>query len=85
MDPRSSTTWRWYGYNESKVIIDGYQVQSVGGGGHFGGGIFINALDHARFGLLFLRGVWEDKSIISPNGLINDKTSENNNSRHVVA
>ena len=41
MDPiGASTTWRWYGYNESKVIIDGYQVQSVSGGGHFGGWYF---------------------------------------------
>ena len=83
MDPiGASTTWRWYGYNESKVIIDGYQVQSVSGGGHFGGGIFINALDHARFGLLFLRGgVWEDKSIISPKWIdLMTKPSENNNS-----
>jgi hypothetical protein len=30
-------------------------MQSVSGGGHFGGGLFISALDHARMGLLFLR------------------------------
>ena len=29
-------------------------VQSVSGGGHNGGGVFINSEDHARFGLLYL-------------------------------
>lgn len=38
----------------------------MSGGGHSGGGIFINSTDHARFGLLFLRnGKWEDKQLIS--------------------
>jgi CubicO group peptidase (beta-lactamase class C family) len=56
MDPiGASTTWRWYGYDNSFVNIDGLMMQSVSGGGHHGGGIFINTLDHARFGLLFLR------------------------------
>jgi CubicO group peptidase (beta-lactamase class C family) len=41
-------------------------MQSVSGGGHFGGGLFINTIDQARFGLLFLRnGKWKDKQIIS--------------------
>lgn len=69
MDPiGASTTWRWYGYDNSFVNIDGVMVQSVSGGGHFGGGLFINTLDHARFGLLFLRnGKWKDKQLISSN------------------
>ena len=69
MDPiGASTTWRWYGYDNSFVNIDGVMVQSVSGGGHFGGGLFINSLDHARFGLLFLRnGKWKDKQLISSN------------------
>ncbi len=68
MDPiGASSTWRWYGYDNSMVIIDGVNVQSVSGGGHFGGGIFINSEDHARFGLLFLRdGVWDQERLISP-------------------
>jgi hypothetical protein len=37
------------------VNIDGEETQSVSGGGHSGGGIFISALDQARFGLLFKR------------------------------
>ncbi|WMN06107.1 serine hydrolase [Marivirga arenosa] len=67
MDPiGASTTWRWLGYDNSYVNVDGLKVQSVSGGGHFGGGIFINSLDHARFGLLFLRnGKWGNKQLIS--------------------
>ena len=67
MDPiGASSTWRWLGYSNSYVNVDGLQVQSVSGGGHFGGGIFINSLDHARFGLLFLRqGQWNNRQLIS--------------------
>ena len=67
MDPiGASTTWRWYGYDNSSVNIDGQMIESVSGGGHFGGGIFINTLDQARFGLLFLRkGKWKNKQLIS--------------------
>jgi len=67
MDPiGASTTWRWYGYNTSWVDVDGLKVQSVSGGGHSGGGMFISAADHARFGLLFARdGIWKDKQLIS--------------------
>jgi Beta-lactamase len=55
MDPiGASSTWRWYGYENSFVNMDGLMMQSVSGGGHHGGGIFINTLDQARFGLLFL-------------------------------
>ncbi len=50
MDPiGASTTWRWYGYDNSFVNIDGIMMQSVSGGGHFGGGLFINTIDQARF------------------------------------
>jgi len=67
MDPiGASTTWRWYGYDNSFVNIDGQMIESVSGGGHFGGGIFISTLDQARFGLLFLRkGKWQNKQLIS--------------------
>ncbi|WP_106792982.1 serine hydrolase [Aquimarina sp. Aq78] len=62
----ASTTWRWYGYNNSWVAIDGINMQSVSGGGHSGGGLFINTLDHARFGLLFLNdGNWNGKQLLS--------------------
>lgn len=71
MDPiGASSTWRWHGYENSWVTLDGLRMQSVSGGGHFGGGIFINTLDHARFGLLFLRnGSWQGRAIL-PEGWI---------------
>jgi CubicO group peptidase (beta-lactamase class C family) len=62
----ASSTWRWYGYENSWVDIDGQKVQSVSGGGHWGGGMFINAYDMARFGYLFLHnGKWKDRQIVS--------------------
>ncbi len=67
MDPiGASNTWRWHGYENSWVLVDGAKMQSVSGGGHFGGGLFISARDHARFGLLFLRrGVWKGERLFS--------------------
>jgi len=62
----ASTTWRWYGYDQSWTEIDGMKIQSVSGGGHNGGGMFINTLDQARFGLLFAReGNWGGEQLIS--------------------
>ena len=76
----ASSTWRWYGYDQSMLIMDGVKVQSVSGGGHFGGGLFINSKDHARFGLLFLRdGMWKDKRLISNKWIeLMTEPSENN-------
>jgi len=67
MDPiGASPTWRWYGYDNSWVLIDGTAMQSVSGGGHWGGGMFISARDQARFGYLTLRrGRWKDRQILS--------------------
>jgi CubicO group peptidase (beta-lactamase class C family) len=62
----ASSTWRWYGYDNSWVEIDGQKMQSVTGGGHWGGGMFINAYDMGRFGYLFLRnGKWQERLIVS--------------------
>jgi CubicO group peptidase (beta-lactamase class C family) len=60
MDPiGASPTWRWHGYDNSWIPLDGRMVQSVSGGGHWGGGMFISARDQARFGLFTLRrGNW---------------------------
>jgi CubicO group peptidase (beta-lactamase class C family) len=65
MDPiGASSTWRWHGYENSWVNVDGVMVQSVSGGGHWGGGMFISARDQARFGLLTLRrGRWADREV----------------------
>jgi CubicO group peptidase (beta-lactamase class C family) len=67
MDPiGASNTWRWYGYDNSWVVLDGQLVQSVAGGAHWGGGMILNARDMARFGLLTLRkGKWGDRQILS--------------------
>jgi len=67
MDPiGASNTWRWFGYENSFVVLDGKVVQSVSGGGHWGGGLFINAYDMGRFGYLTLRrGKWKDRQLIS--------------------
>lgn len=69
MDPiGASPTWRWYGYQNAWIVLDGLPVQAVGGGGHWGGGMFINAYDQARFGYLTLRrGRWNDRQILSEN------------------
>ncbi len=67
MDPiGASPTWRWHGYENSWIILDGKMVQVVSGGSHWGGGMLINAFDLARFGLLTLhRGEWNGNRIIS--------------------
>jgi len=67
MDPiGASNTWRWTGYRNAWIVLDGQLVQSVSGGGHWGGGMFINAYDMARFGLLTLnKGNWNGKQLVS--------------------
>lgn len=68
MDPiGASDTWEWQGYSTSWLELDGRRVQSVPGGGHWGGGLFISARDHARLGLLIAQGgVWAGKELLSP-------------------
>ncbi len=62
----ASTDWEWHGYRNSYVEIDGRRMQSVSGGSHWGGGIFIHARDQARVGLLMLRGgIWGTQRILS--------------------
>ena len=67
MDPiGASSSWEWHGYRNSYVEIDGQRMQSVSGGSHWGGGVFIHARDQARIGLLLLRGgVWQGRRILS--------------------
>ncbi len=67
MDPIGATaTWRWMGYSNSWIIMDGQTIEIPSGGGHWGGGMMINAYDQARFGLLTLRrGKWKDQQILS--------------------
>jgi CubicO group peptidase (beta-lactamase class C family) len=62
----ASRTWRWNGYDNAWITLDGRAVQVVSGGGHWGGGMFINAWDMARFGLLTQRrGMWGTRRILS--------------------
>ena len=67
MDPiGASTTWRWFGSENAWVDLDGLKMQSVTGGGHSGGGMFINTLDMAKFGLLFENnGKWNNTQLFS--------------------
>ena len=67
MDPiGASRDWEWVGYRNSWVELDGRRVQSVSGGGHWGGGVFIHARDQARIGLMLLRGgMWGRHRILS--------------------
>jgi CubicO group peptidase (beta-lactamase class C family) len=67
MDPiGASNTWRWQGYTNSWVEIDGQMINSVPGGGHWGGGLQLSALDQARFGYLTLnKGKWNGRQLIS--------------------
>ncbi len=68
MDPiGASSTWRWFGYDTSWIVLDGRKVEASSGGAHWGGGMFISARDMARFGYLDLRdGRWGDREILSP-------------------
>jgi len=67
MDPiGASPTWRWHGYDNSWITMDGRSVQAVSGGAHWGGGMLINAFDQARFGLLTMhKGRWNGKQLVS--------------------
>jgi len=67
MDPiGASRNWKWVPYNNSSVEIDGRTLWSVSGGTRWGGGLWINSEDLARFGLLILNhGKWDEKQIVS--------------------
>ena len=61
----ASAEWQWHGYRNSYVEIGGVSMQSVSGGSHWGGGVFIHAQDQARIGLLLLRGgEWHGRRIL---------------------
>ncbi|HEY0421639.1 MAG TPA: serine hydrolase [Acetobacteraceae bacterium] len=66
----ASEDWRWCGYSNSFVDVGGRTVQSVSGGGHWGGGVFIGAEDQALVGLLMARdGVWKGRRLL-PEGWV---------------
>jgi CubicO group peptidase (beta-lactamase class C family) len=76
MDPiGASDTWRWTGYENSFVILDGQIIQSVSGGSHWGGGMMLSAWDQARFGYLTLHnGNWKGKQLIPKTWIEKSKT-----------
>ena len=76
MDPiGASDTWRWTGYENSFVIIDGQIMQSVSGGSHWGGGMMLSAYDQARFGYLTMNnGRWKDAQLIPTSWIEKSKT-----------
>ncbi len=71
----ASSDWRWHGYFNSKVEIGGREVESVTGGTRWGGGLWINSEDLARFGLLILNhGRWRDRQLV-PAAWLRDATA----------
>jgi len=66
MDPIGATdTWEWHAYSNAMVDIDGQSMPSVPGGTHWGGGLWINTWDHARFGHLLLNnGTWGGQQLV---------------------
>jgi CubicO group peptidase (beta-lactamase class C family) len=63
----ASNTWQWIPYKNSYADVDGKKLPSVSGGTRWGGGVWISAMDMARFGYLWLRnGKWGNKQIIPP-------------------
>jgi CubicO group peptidase (beta-lactamase class C family) len=62
-----SNAWKWVPYHNSFVDIDGRKLPSVSGGTRWGGGVWINSWDMARFGYLWLRGgKWGEKQLLQP-------------------
>ena len=63
----ASNQWKWVPYHNSYVDIDGRRMPSVSGGTRWGGGVWINSWDMARFGYLWLRGgQWGDRQVLPP-------------------
>ena len=67
MDPiGASKNWRWVPYDNSQVQIGDREIGSVSGGTRWGGGLWINSEDLARFGLLALNhGNWNGRQLVS--------------------
>jgi CubicO group peptidase (beta-lactamase class C family) len=65
MDPiGASQDWHWLPYANAYVEIHGQKIGSVSGG-TWGGGLWINSEDLARFGLLILnRGQWKNQQLV---------------------
>lgn len=66
MDPiGASNSWKWVPYHNSYVELHGKPAPSVSGGTRWGGGMWIDSWDLARFGYLWLRGgAWAGRQIV---------------------
>ncbi|MFG1670732.1 serine hydrolase domain-containing protein [Streptomyces sp. Y7] len=62
----ASADWSWHGYENSVIERPGSRLQVVSGGAHWGGGLWISALDLARVGRLCLNGgAWGGSQVLS--------------------
>jgi len=50
----ASSDWRWVGYDNAWIELNGSRVQSVPGGSHWGGGVAISSLDQLRIAQMLL-------------------------------
>ena len=63
----ASNGWKWVPYHNSYVEVEGRRMASVSGGTRWGGGVWIDSWDMARFGYLWLRGGrWGERQILPP-------------------
>jgi CubicO group peptidase (beta-lactamase class C family) len=61
----ASDEWAWQPYRNSWIDIGGRRLPSVPGGSHWGGGLWMSSLDHARMGLLVHRqGLWGERRVL---------------------
>jgi CubicO group peptidase (beta-lactamase class C family) len=62
----ASDGWRWTGYDDAWITLDGRRMQSVPGGTHWGGGVSISSFDQARIGWLLLNeGRMDGREVLS--------------------
>ncbi|RZJ26545.1 MAG: class C beta-lactamase-related serine hydrolase, partial [Haliea sp.] len=62
----ASGSWRWNGYDDAWVQLDGQRMPSVPGGSHWGAGLSISAHDLARVGQLLADGGRHDARQLLP-------------------
>lgn len=68
----ASSTWSWHGYSTSRVEVGGRLVESVSGGAHWGGGIWMSTHDLARYASLYLHDGVRDGTAILPRGWVHE-------------
>ncbi|MFC7175950.1 serine hydrolase domain-containing protein [Halosegnis marinus] len=66
----ASGAWSWHGYRNSTVEVEGRAMESVSGGGHWGGGLWSSTRNLARVGLLLANdGAWGGRQVVSASWL----------------